>query len=169
MSALMVLPGKGRIVIPSEAGGLGVIELLAREENRSAAVVEHPLPPHTLAAPLHLHHNEDEISYVLEGEVTMLLGDEVLTAPTGSLVLKPRNQMHTFWNASDQPARILEIIAPAGFEHYFQELGAVIQRGAPDFEIVKGIAQKYGLELDFASVQGLVSKYKLQFGGAPPR
>ena len=80
------------------------------------------MSPRALAAPLHRHTREDEYSYVLEGRVGALLGDEVLVAGPGDLIFKPRNQWHTFWNAGDEPARILEIISPAGFERFFDEL-----------------------------------------------
>ena len=80
------------------------------------------MSPRALAAPLHRHTREDEYSYVLEGRVGALLGDEVLVASPGDLIFKPRNQWHTFWNAGDEPARILEIISPAGFERFFGEL-----------------------------------------------
>ena len=75
-----------------------------------------------LAAPLHRHTREDEYSYVIEGRMGALLGDEVLEAGPGDLVFKPRGEWHTFWNAGDEPCRILEIIAPAGFEGFFAEL-----------------------------------------------
>ena len=75
-----------------------------------------------LAAPLHRHLREDEYSYVLEGRVGALLGEDVLEADPGDLVFKPRGEWHTFWNAGDDPCRILEIIAPAGFERFFAEL-----------------------------------------------
>ena len=87
------------------------------------ALVEHPIPPRALAAPLHRHTNEDEYSFVLEGRMGALLGDDVVYAEPGDLVFKPRYQWHTFWNAGDATCRILEIISPAGFEHYFDELG----------------------------------------------
>ena len=80
------------------------------------------MSPRALAAPLHQHNREDEYSYVLEGKMGALLGDEVLVAEAGDLVFKPRDQWHTFWNAGDEPCRILEIIAPAGFERFFEEL-----------------------------------------------
>src|SRR5919107_959903 len=79
------------------------------------------MSPRALAAPLHRHTREDEYSYVLEGRMGALLGDEVVEAGPGDLVFKPRNQWHTFWNAGDEPCRILEIISPAGFEHFFAE------------------------------------------------
>ena len=87
------------------------------------------MPPRALAAPLHRHTREDEYSFVLEGRMGALLGDEVVEAGPGDLVFKPRDQWHTFWNAGDEPCRILEIIAPAGFEGFFKEL--VDMGGAP--------------------------------------
>src|SRR5204862_176929 len=79
-----------------------------------------------LAAPLHRHRNEDEYSYVLEGRVGVQLGEETLEAGPGELVFKPRGQWHAFWNAGDEPARLLEVISPAGFEHYFEEIAALL-------------------------------------------
>jgi quercetin dioxygenase-like cupin family protein len=59
----------------------------------------------TLAAPYHRHAREDEYSYVLEGRMGALLGDDVVYAEAGDLVYKPRNQWHTFWNAAITPCR----------------------------------------------------------------
>ena len=87
------------------------------ESGGSFSLVEHPIPPRTLVAPLHIHEREDEYSYVLEGRMGAQLGDDVVFAEPGDLVFKPRNQWHTFWNAGDTTCRILEIISPAGFEH----------------------------------------------------
>src|SRR4051812_32249216 len=93
------------------------------ETGGTFSLVEHPIPPRTLVAPLHLHTREDEYSYVLEGRMGALLGDDVVFAEPGDLVFKPRNQWHTFWNAGDTTCRLLEIISPAGFEHFFNDLG----------------------------------------------
>ena len=79
------------------------------------------MPPRALAALLHRHSREDEYSFVLEGRVGALLGDEVVYGGPGDLIFKPRGQWHTFWNAGDDAARLLEIISPAGFERYFEE------------------------------------------------
>src|SRR5213080_652345 len=89
------------------------------------SLVEHAMSPRALAAPLHLHTREDEYSYVLQGRMGALLGDDVVEAGAGDLVFKPRNQWHTFWNAGEEPCRILEIISPAGFEQFFRELDAI--------------------------------------------
>jgi mannose-6-phosphate isomerase-like protein (cupin superfamily) len=104
-------------------GGIGVRFMIdGADAGERFSLVEHPMPPRALAAPLDRHTREDEYSFVIEGRMGALLGDEVLTAQPGDMVFKPREQWHTFWNAGDEPARILEIISPAGFEHFFDEL-----------------------------------------------
>src|SRR3954464_9259195 len=120
------------------------------------SLVEHPMPPRGLAAPLHRHNREDEYSFVLEGRMGALLGDDVVEAGPGDLVYKPRGQWHTFWNAADEPARILEIIAPAGFERFFAELGPLSAGGAPDPEAFEELCRRYGLEMQPETVPGLV-------------
>jgi mannose-6-phosphate isomerase-like protein (cupin superfamily) len=118
--AEVLRPTEGESV---ELPGLGVRFMIDGEESGGGfSLVEHPIPPRTLAAPLHRHTNEDEYSYVLEGRVGMQLGDETLEAGPGDLVFKPRGQWHTFWNPGDEPARLLEIISPGGFERYFAEI-----------------------------------------------
>jgi quercetin dioxygenase-like cupin family protein len=92
------------------------------ETGETFALVEHPIEPRILAAPMHTHRHEDEYTYVLEGEV----GDEVRIARPGDLVFKPRNVPHAFWNAGDVMARVLEIISPAGFERYFAEIAPLL-------------------------------------------
>src|SRR3954471_17730426 len=117
-----------RIIGPGDAtegflGSIGVRFMIdGAEAGERFSLVEHSMSPRALAAPLHLPTREDEDSYVLEGRMGALLGDEVVEAGPGDLVFKPRNQWHSFWNASDEPTRILEIISPAGFEGFFQEL-----------------------------------------------
>jgi Cupin domain len=93
-----------------------------------------------------------------------LLGDEVVYGGPGDLIYKPRNQWHTFWNAGDEDASLLEIISPAGFEKYFEELIELGANGRPTAEQVAPIAQRYGLEVDPSSIPGLIEKYGLRFG-----
>jgi mannose-6-phosphate isomerase-like protein (cupin superfamily) len=129
------------------------------------SLVEHPMPPRALAAPLHRHTHEDEYSYVLEGRMGALLGDEVLEAGPGDLVFKPRNQWHTFWNAGDEPARILEIISPAGFEQYFAELVEVGGSRAAEGRDLGALAQHYGLEVQRDSIPGLLERFGVRIAG----
>jgi gentisate 1,2-dioxygenase len=137
------------------------------EAGRGFSLVEHPMSSRALAAPLHRHTREDEYSYVLEGRVGALLGDEVLIGNTGDLILKPRNQWHTFWNAGDEPARILEIISPAGFEGFFNQLvdlGGITQ---VEPAVLGDLCARYQLEMDPASIPGLVERFGLRFPGEP--
>jgi mannose-6-phosphate isomerase-like protein (cupin superfamily) len=128
------------------------------------ALVEHPMPARALAAPVHRHSREDEYSFVLEGRMGALLGDEVVYANPGDLVFKPRNQWHTFWNAGDEPCRILELISPAGFERYFEELLDMTGRRTP--ETVGPLAARYGLEMKFETIPELVAEHGLAWPGA---
>ncbi|MGE0042919.1 MAG: cupin domain-containing protein [Vicinamibacterales bacterium] len=141
-------------------GGLGVHwKLDGPDTGRQFAVVHHPLAPRALAAPLHYHHNEDEYSYVLSGSLGALLGDEVVVAGPGTWVAKPRHQWHTFWNAGDTPAEIIEIIAPSGFENFFREVAAVWG----DLAAFGAINQKYALDMKFESVPELCARFGLTF------
>jgi quercetin dioxygenase-like cupin family protein len=149
-------------------GAIGVRFMIDGDESGGGfSLVEHPMPPRALGAPLHRHSREDEYSYVLEGKVGALLGDEVLIAEPGDLVFKPRNQWHTFWNAGDEPARILEIVSPAGFEHYWDELVGLLAAGPPDPERVGELAARYGLEMDPSSIPTLCAEHGLVFPGVP--
>ena len=129
------------------------------------SLVEHPMPPHGLAAPLHRHNREDEYSFVLKGRMGALLGDDVVEAGPGDLVYKPRGQWHTFWNAGDEPASILEIISPAGFEQFFAELAPLAEGGAPDPEAMAELCGRYELDMQPESVPGLCSRFGLWFPG----
>jgi mannose-6-phosphate isomerase-like protein (cupin superfamily) len=145
-----------------DLGSIGARMMAWTEETGGGfSLVEHPMPPRRLAAPIHKHTREDEYSFVLEGRMGALLGDELVYAEPGDFVFKPRDQWHTFWNAGDEPARILEIIAPGGFEHFFDELGAAIS--SPDFD-PSGLGElgaRYGLEFQPESVPRLCEEHGL--------
>jgi gentisate 1,2-dioxygenase len=104
---------------------------------------------------------------VLEGRVGALLGEEVLIGEPGDLIFKPRDQWHTFWNAGDEPARILEIISPGGFEEYFKEVVDAFPDGDIDAERIGEIAARYGLELDPSTIPDLVAEHGLVFPALP--
>jgi oxalate decarboxylase/phosphoglucose isomerase-like protein (cupin superfamily) len=108
----------------------------------------------------HVHLHEDEYSYVLEGTIGARVGDHEVVAGPGSYVIKPRGLMHTFWNAGPGPARLLEVIAPAGFETYFIELA---EAGDPGRR--QELAAKYGVTYSSDWVAELISRYNLKLLG----
>ena len=149
-------------------GSIGVRFIInSSESGVGFSLVEHPMSAHALAAPLHRHTREDEYSYIIEGRVGAMLGDEVVFGVPVDLIFKPRNQWHTFWNAGDEPARLLEMISPAGFEQFFAELvelGGVTQA---DPGILGALSERYGLEMDPQSIPGLLQRFNLRFPGEP--
>ena len=146
-------------------GSIGVRFMIDGDEtDQGFSLVEHPMSPHALAAPLHIHTREDEYSYVLEGRMGAMLGDEVVEAGPGDLVFKPRNQWHTFWNAGDEPCRILEIIAPAGFEKFFEELSDMGGAVNADPDELAALGERYGHYFKLESVPELLERFNLVVG-----
>src|ERR1041384_4179587 len=159
-----------KIVAPQDGkegflGSIGVRFMIdGGEAGERFSLVEHPMSPRALAAPLHLHTREDEYSFVLTGRMGALLGEDVVEAGPGDLVHKPRNQWHTFWNAGDEPCRILEIISPAGFEHFFEELvdmGGVVD--ATEEQLAE-LSDRDGLEMHPESFPELLERFGLVIG-----
>jgi mannose-6-phosphate isomerase-like protein (cupin superfamily) len=158
----IVSPNNGR---EGFIGSIGVRFMIdGHEPDERFSLVEHPMSARALAAPLHRHTREDEYSFVLEGRMGALLGDEVVEAGPGDLVYKPRNQWHTFWNAGDEPCRILEIISPAGFERFFEELvdlGGIAQATPEQFVELTG---RYALEVQPDTIPELLERFGLRMG-----
>ena len=111
---------------------------------------------------MHLHDHEDEYSIVTDGVVGFVLGDDVVTAEPGSLVRKPRHQWHTFFNAGDTEARLLELISPAGFEQYFEELAPFFPADGPaDLDGMIEATARYGLDMNFDRLRELIQRFNL--------
>ena len=159
-----------KVVGPRDAkegflGSIGVRFMIdGAEAAQRFSLVEHPMTPRALAAPLHRHTREDEYSYVLSGRMGALLGDDVVEAGPGDLVFKPRNQWHTFWNAGDEPCRILEIISPAGFERFFRELVDLGGVAGADQDELAQLNDRYGLEMRPETVPELLERFGLRMG-----
>jgi mannose-6-phosphate isomerase-like protein (cupin superfamily) len=160
---LVVAAGEGEVVL---RGGFGVVGKVSGAETGGAfSVVEHPLEPGVLGAPPHTHTNEDETSFVIEGEIGVLLGEEEFRVGAGSYVLKPHGVPHAFWNPGTEPARILEIISPAGFERYFGELAGVLSTDRPpDLGRISEVAGRYGLTFHMERVPELLERHGLTLG-----
>lgn len=127
------------------------------------ALLEHTIPPRGLAAPIHTHENEDEYSHILSGRMGAMVGDDVVEAGPGELVMKPRGIPHAFWNAGDEEVRLLELISPGGFDQYFADMAPLLNAsGAPDFEALAEIQRRYRLAMDFDSIETLSERFGLR-------
>ena len=138
-------PGDGEsVVIP----GFGATFKLASKDGGAVGIVEHPIAVGTITPP-HRHSREDEHTFVLDGEIGFRSDDTEIVLGPGGFISKPRGQLHAMWNAGDRPGRILEVIAPGGFENYFRELSELLgsvagttPRENPEFA---DLAARYGL------------------------
>lgn len=163
MTAVRIVgPRDGKL---GQLGGIGVRFMVdGAESGGGFSLVEHPMEPRALAAPMHRHGREDEYSFVLEGRVGADLGGEIVYGEVGDLIFKPRGQWHTFWNAADTECRILEIISPSGFEKFFEELvdaGGPVAAGP---EKMEDLSARYGLDVQLDTIPELCARFGVIFG-----
>ena len=159
---LVIGPDEGRITVE---GPVGVVEKVhGRRTNGVISIVEHPIAPGALVPP-HTHADFDELSYVLEGRVGARIGDQEFTAEPGSYILKPRRIMHAFWNAGPSPARIIELITPAGFEDFFADVGDMLRTDSFDPARMAVLRAGHGTTTDLAWVPELEARYGIRSAG----
>ena len=169
MRRLTLRVEKGRVLIRPDEGRpvwLGTrVSALARvwgeDTGGSLSALELTITPGSIVVP-HTHSREDEVTFVLEGEIGARVGDRVVAAAAGSYVLKPRNVPHTFWNAGSRNARTLEMISPPGFARYFEDLSKILRNSSRDRSAEDELDRRYGLTNHPEWVPELVSKYKLK-------
>ena len=142
-SPKVISPGEGKTVMLFGVRFSYKVE--HADSGGTLAVMEVEIPPHTLVKP-HNHTREDEFSLVLEGTVGVRVGDRELTAGPGCYLVKPRYTPHAMWNATSAPARVAEILSPAGLEAYFEALAPVLSehRTAPEYY---QLAEDYGITI----------------------
>lgn len=139
----VVQPGEGDV--GDLADGIGVVfKLDGADTGGALSVVEHPFEVGALVPP-HIHTNEDEFSIVTEGRIGFRSGDDEVVLGPGGYIVKPRNEVHAMWNAGDVPARMIEIIAPAGFENFFRAMSEMTASGSIDMDRLAGLGEEYGL------------------------
>lgn len=148
-----------------ELGNLGAeLRIASTDTDSGVAVVEHTLAPGKLGAPLHRHTREDEISYVLDGELSVQQGDDISSVGAGEFVVKGRDEWHTFWNAGSEPVRFLEIIAPGDMASYFPDVAGLMGDEMPDEATIGRIleiAGAYGIEMRPESIPELCERHDL--------
>ena len=159
----IVRPGEGRM--EDLGDGLGVaFKLWGEDTGGSVAVVEHPFAVGTYVS-AHLHTREDEYSVVLEGELGFRSGDREVVLGAGGYITKPRGELHAMWNAGSVPARMIEIISPAGFELFFRDIADLAATGVTEIAEFIAIADAYGLQLAEPDWQADIIR---RYGLTPP-
>jgi quercetin dioxygenase-like cupin family protein len=135
------LPGEG--VAVGVLGGRSVFKVLPEQTGGAYAILEQEIPAGH-GPPLHLHHNETEVFYVLEGEFEIRLGAERLTAGAGATVVAPRDIPHTFRNVGDRPGRLLLTVIPGRFANYFREVDSVRDHNSA---AIRALCAKYEVDI----------------------
>ncbi len=144
MHPLFLGPGMGT-TIQGPAGGPLTFKARGEQTGGALTVVENVIAPGD-GPPVHIHANEDESWYVLEGELRFRLGDASEVAPAGSFVFVPRGIPHAFVNDGDAPARILVWFTPSGMEAFFDRF-ATVERGPAVPEAFRTIGAGVGMDV----------------------
>ena len=164
VTSTVIHVGEGRSL---HGGGSGTdFKLWSEATGGVLSIVEHPIDPGVLVPP-HVHSREDQTSYVIEGEVRVLVGETVLRCAAGSYVFKPRSVPHTFWNQGSAPARLIEISTPGGIERYMEGLFEMIASGEGTPEAVGELARRFGLTLLPDLGRRLAVEHGLEVMGRP--
>ncbi len=138
----IVRPGEGEI---GDLGAIGVhFKLWGKDTDGKLSIVEHPFPVGAFVPP-HRHTREDEYTIVTEGEIGFRSGSREAVLGAGGYITKPRGEAHAMWNAGETPARMIEIISPAGFEDFFHELAHLVSAGETPVDGGAELTQRYGL------------------------
>jgi quercetin dioxygenase-like cupin family protein len=142
----IVAAGDGRTPAPLNiVGEETLVKVSSDDSDGTLAFVPLVAPPMS-GPPRHVHSREDELFYVLEGELVFELDGERHTVRTGDTVYLRRGVVHTYQNFSSSDARLLIVTTPGNFCNLFVELSAATPPGAlPPFDLIDAIATKYGI------------------------
>lgn len=155
-------PGEGASIKMGPLFGVD-FKFFSEDTGGLVSVVEHPFEPGALVPP-HMHTREDEYSIVIAGEISFRSGVREVVLGPGGYITKPRGELHTMWNAAAVPGRIIEIITPGGFEHFFREAGELFNSpGGPPAPVdIVALGARYGLSYDNTWVPDLVAEHGLR-------
>jgi quercetin dioxygenase-like cupin family protein len=120
-------------------------KIKSTDTNGVFSVVEIVTPPGKGVA-LHVHEREDELVYLLEGEIEVTLGNEKMKAVPGVMALLPRGIPHGFTNIGNKPSRLLDTILPGQFDNYFVELAALFASGESSQQPIDALSTKYRIK-----------------------
>lgn len=145
VKSLNVGPNEGRVY--DHLGGEKMTVLLsAQDTDGNFALFIDEVPPGG-GPPLHIHHNEDETFYILEGELDIQVNNNKFTASVGTSVFLPKGIPHTFHNSGSQTVRALVVLSPGGLEGFFAEVEPLMVQAEPDMQSILTMAGKYGIEV----------------------
>jgi quercetin dioxygenase-like cupin family protein len=144
----VVPAGSGTHFDMGAPGRFADVKLVGHETNESLMMFEETVPAGTKSL-LHLHHDSDEVAWVLEGEVTFLIGDDVTVGGPGTCAFFPRNVRHAWKNSGSHTGRVLFLYTPASAGGYVEELMRRRERGAPPMkdEERKELRERYQWEI----------------------
>lgn len=131
---------------PAGADSQIVIKATGEETAGSFFLSETTIEPSFPGPPPHRHRALHDMFYVLDGTLTVRLGDETRELGPGAFVCAPPGVVHTFSNTSDRPTRFLNFNTPAGWEHYMRALGEAAAAGPLSRETIGTIASRYDFE-----------------------
>src|SRR6516225_88754 len=117
----VVPAGGGKHFNSPTPGRSFAMKLLGRETGESIMMFEETLPAST-ASLYHLHHDSDEVAWVLAGEFTFMIGDEVTVGGPGTCAFMPRNVSHAWKNTGSETGRVLFLYTPAAAGSLIEEL-----------------------------------------------
>ena len=126
------------------------IPMFIRIHGRETGGIVSAVESHDLTGggpPPHIHHREDETFQILEGEYEWTVGGKTFIAQKGATIFAPRGIPHTYRYLGQTPGRLMCVITPAGFEGFFEDIGALTSEQQRDMPRVLEIAKKYGLEV----------------------
>jgi mannose-6-phosphate isomerase-like protein (cupin superfamily) len=154
---------------PDEGAYLPVLDVThkvtAESFGGAFTIIKAALPPGEMIPP-HTHTREDECNFVLEGELTLDVGGEIVVAPVGSFVVKPREVYHALCNTGTEPVRFLEIHTPGEFENYYDEYEEIVESAMSEDERRKArteLGERYGVSWH----DELIPEVRARFGIGP--
>jgi quercetin dioxygenase-like cupin family protein len=161
--------GNKKIFIsPDEGTYLPILDIVhkvtAETFGGALTIEEWGLPPGQMIPP-HTHSREDECSFVLEGELTCEVGGEIVVAPVGSYVLKPRGVPHALCNTGTGPVRVLEILTPGGLEGYFDEYEEIVSRAMDDDQRRRAraeLGERYGIAWHDECIPEVMARFGIE-------
>jgi quercetin dioxygenase-like cupin family protein len=140
---ILVPPGGGEKL--NVAGSPISHKVKSKDTNGVFSVMEFVTPPGKGVA-LHVHEREDELVYLLDGEIEVTLGDQKMKAVPGVMALLPRGIPHGFTNDGSKSSRLLDTMLPCHFDNYFVELAGLFTRGEPSQEQNDALSRKYRIK-----------------------